>query len=168
VQLTLFARDVASLKVTLENNQTAVKAIGNIGWDWQNGGFRVRGQIDYVTLLKVHVDVLPPNKLIRFFTKFPKEVEIQRHGNDSLYCDLNPPRLEVVADLIKHRTILDRGKAGVYWRPNQPISTYIANLWLTLTIYIQPRYQTQREVTWEHDLLPFLPGGQFESKRSRH
>jgi len=161
---------MATLILTLENNQTAIKMIGNIGCDWQKGGFRGRGQIDYVndTLLKVHLDVLPPNRLIHYFANFPKSVVPQRHGDDSLYYSLNAPKLEVLADIVEHRTVLERGKPGVFWEPALPISTAIANLWLRLTIYIQSRYPTQSRVTWEHDLLPFLPGGQFESKRSRH
>jgi hypothetical protein len=161
---------VATLNLTLENRQTTVKIVGDIAWGWQNGGFRGRGQIDYVndTLLKVHLDVFPPNQVAHLFAKFPEKVAPQKYGDDSQRYIVSPPRLEVLADLVKHRTILDRGKPGVFWQPDQPISTATANLWLRLTIYIQARYQTLSKVTWEHDLLPFLPGGQFESKRSRH
>jgi hypothetical protein len=56
---------MARLILTLENGQRALKIIGDIVLGWQNGGFRGRGSIDYVndTLLKVNLDVLPPNRL---------------------------------------------------------------------------------------------------------
>ncbi len=161
---------MASLDVTLENGQKALKIVGDIVLGWQNGGFRGRSSIDYVndTQLKVNLDVLPPNRLARLVTAFPKNVEPQRHGDDSLYYILSDSRLQVLADLVKHCTTLAGGKLGVFWEASQPISTDIAKLWLRLTVYVQSRSHPKSKVTWEHDLLPFLSGGQFESKRSRH
>jgi hypothetical protein len=169
---------MANLDVSLEDGQKAVKIVGDIASGWQKSGFRGRGSIDYVndTQLKVNLDVLPPNRLAHLVTAFPKNVELQRHGDDSLYYMLSDSQLQVLADLVKHRTILAGGKVGVFWEALQPISTDIAKLWLRLTIYIQSRSHPTSQsrshptskVTWENDLLPFLSGGQFESKRSRH
>src|SRR5713226_9320840 len=99
---------MASLDVTLENGQKALKIVGDIVLGWQNGGFRGRSSIDYVndTQLKVNLDVLPPNRLARLVTAFPKNVEPQRHGDDSLYYILSDSRLQVLADLVKHCTML--------------------------------------------------------------
>jgi len=161
---------MAKLILTLENGQKALKIVGDIVWGWQKGGFRGRGSIDYIndTQLTVHLDALPPNRLAHLVTTFPKNVEPQRHGDDSLYYSLSASRLEVIADLVKNLTTLAGGKPGVFWQPAQPISTDIAKLWLRLTAYIQSRVHPNSRVTWEYDLLPFLSGGQFESKRSRH
>jgi hypothetical protein len=114
------------------------------------------------------LDVLPPNRLANLLTAFPGSVGFQKHGDDSLCYTLESPKLEVVADLIQHRTNLAGGNPGVFWEAAEPIATDLAKLWLRLTVYIQERSQRKSMVTWEHDLLPFLPGGQFESKRSRH
>lgn len=161
---------MATLIVTLENGKKEVRIVGDIFSGWQKSAFRGRGSIDYVndTQLKVNLDVLPPNRLAHLVTAFPRIVEQQRHGDDSLYYFLSAPRLEVSADLIKHRTTLGGGKPGVFWEAEKPISTTVVKLWLRLTVYIQPLSHPKSKVTWEHDLLPFLPGGQFESKKSRH
>jgi hypothetical protein len=136
----------------------------------RSGGFRGRSSIDYVndTQLKVNLDVLPSNRLAHLGTAFPKNVAPQKHGDESLYYILSNSRLQVLADLVKHRTTLAGGKPGVFWQASQPISTDVAKLWLRLTVYIQSRSHPKSTVTWEYDLLPFLSGGQFESKRSRH
>jgi hypothetical protein len=161
---------MASLDLTLESGQKVVKIIGDIFLGWKNGGFRGRGSMDYIndTQIKVNLDVLPPNRFAHLITDFPKNVVPQEHGDESLNYSLRDSRLEVLADLFKERTTLAGGKPGVFWKPLQPISTDIAKLWLKLTLYIQSRPHPKSKVTWEHDLLPFLPGGQFESKRSRH
>jgi hypothetical protein len=161
---------MASLDLTLESGQKALKIIADIFLGWKNGGFRGRASMDYIndTQIKVNLDVLPPNRLAHLVTVFPKNVAPQGYGDESLHYILSGSRLEVLADLFKERTTLAGGKPGVFWEAPQPISTDIAKLWLRLTLYIQSRSHPKSTVTWEHDLLPFLPGGQFESKRSRH
>jgi len=47
--------------------------------------------------------------------------------------------------------------------PVRPIRFYAT----FLVVFTMPR-PAGPGVTWEHDLLPFLSGGQFESNRRRH
>src|ERR1043166_194705 len=132
---------MASLDVTFEGGKKVIKIVGNVVSGWQKGGFRGRGSVDYVndTQIKVNLDVLPPNRLPPLLRDFPKNVQPQTHGNESLSYRLNGPRLEVVADLQKNLATLGGGKPGVFWEAAQPISTEVAKLWLRLTVYIQSR-----------------------------
>jgi len=66
---------MAGLNLTLENRQTAIKIVGNIVWGWQKGAFRGRAGVEYLndTVLKVHLDVLPPNRLANLIPFLPQE-----------------------------------------------------------------------------------------------
>ncbi len=161
---------MATLCLTFENGRNTLKIGGDLDSGWQNGEFHGRGSVDYLndTQLRVNLDVHPPKKRRHLVTAFPKNVIPQRFGNDSLYYVLNACRLEVWIDLANNLDALPTsGKLGVLWRAAKPIATEIAELWVEMTAYIQPRSRAKRP-TREFDLLPFLPGGQFESKKSHH
>lgn len=156
---------MASLILTLENGQRTLKIIGDCVSGWGKKGFLGRGSLDYVndTRLVVLLDVFPPKRLAHLVTVFPKDIQPERGGYETLYYRLSCPQIEVFADLEKNMgTLTNSGKPG-FVSELIPIS----KLWLKLTVHIQS-YQREAKVTWEHDVLPFLPGGQFESKRSRH
>lgn len=161
---------MASLRPTFENRQRALKIIGDVVAGWQKSGFRGRGSLDFVnnTRLIILLDILPPRRLATSATVFPKEIQEQRWGDDTRYYHLRPPTIEVFADLEKYMEVLPISpKPGFVWEPPTPISNGTIKLWLKLTAYIEA-HQRESRVTWEHDVLPFLAGGQFESKRSRH
>lgn len=156
---------MASLVLTLENRQKSLKIVGDVVLGWEKNGFRGRGSMDYVndTRLRVLLDILPPKKWASSVAVFPKEIQQERWGDNSLSYSLNYPKIEVFADLESNMgTLLSSGKPG-FVQGNIPV----AKLWLKLTVHIEaPRRESS--ITWEYDVLPFLPGGQSESKRSRH
>ena len=163
---------MASLILTLENEKRSVKVIGDLLAGWQSSpsgyGFRGRSSMDYVgdTRLVVNLDVKPPNRMSHAVIKLPPCNTTPRSGESSRYYELKGTKLEVTVDIEKHREILYTSqKPGVHWQSG-PIKCGLIDLWLNLLIYVQPRH-AKAKIIWEHDVLPFLPGGRPESNRAR-
>jgi hypothetical protein len=167
---------MAGIVLTFENGRSAIRAIGDLAAGWQRdknthafyglGFLDFAGDIRVQVVLQVHAR---PNVVGALVTKFPREVEA--HGGDeSLRYDLRDGKLEILVDLRSNLVWLSGAKKpGVNWRPDTPLVSFgpIRFYATFLVSFTMPR-PAGPGVTWEHDLLPFLPGGQFESNRRRH
>lgn len=167
---------MAKLVLTFENGRQAIKAIGDLAAGWQRdknthafyglGFLDFTGDIRVQVVLQVHAR---PNYIGEFVNQFPRILEA--HGGDeSLRYDLGDGNLEICADLRSNLVWLSGAKKpGLNWRPDAPLATIgpVRFYQTFLVSFTMPR-AAGPGVTWEHDLLPFLSGGQFESNRRHH
>jgi hypothetical protein len=171
---------VAELVLTLENQIRVIKAVADLATGWQRGEkgfmFSGAGQMDFHGDRRLRVQVqVRPNAKARSLAVFPQNLE-GGHGNDLLSYRLSGTRLEVFANLEEnlkdpHGNLVilrESKKPGFYWQAADPIKEGSACFYVSLLVVFTLPSPPTAKVTWEHDLLPFLSGGQFESNRRGH
>jgi hypothetical protein len=100
-----------------------------------------------------------PNRHAYLAKDFP-ETLVTSGGDESLNYQLDGSRLEVFADLDKHLTVLEGAKKlGVNWHDVRAATHGLVRFYLRMVIAFTPTPARSSDVTWEHDVLPFLPGG---------
>jgi len=166
---------MAELQLSFERNGTALRIIGDIVKGWQSAkdgfGFFGLNQIDFSGggLVRVILQVRArPNRFAFLAKEFPDNLST-RTGNESLNAKVEGARLEVFVDLEEHVDVLEgANKLGVKWLDVPVGKAGPVTFYLMLVVSFTFRNPSRARVTWEHDLLPFLPGGQFESNRRQH
>ncbi len=166
---------MAQLQVTLECGATAIRVVGEVVKGWQSAkdgyGFFGMHRMGFAgdRVLQVILQVRArPNRYAALAKVFPETLNTSG-GSDSLNYKLNGSRLEVYADMNQHIEVLERAnKLGIKWLDVFVGHHGIVRFYLMLLVSFTVPNASGGRVTWEHGVLPFLPGGQFESNRRRH
>ncbi len=126
--------------------------------------------------LDVNLQVHPPNRVGRELKQFPFEILPQQHSDGSIRYELNKAVLTVCADLEQNlkgqngdlAILYASGKPGFHCQFGKPLKYEKIKFYVSLLVVLNGPFPPSAGVTWEHDLLPFLPGGQLESSRRKH
>jgi len=161
--------------VTLERGGTSIRIVGDIVKGWQSAkdgyGFFGMNRMDFTgdRVLRVILQVRArPNRFAALAKVFPNTFNTSG-GSESLNYRLNGSRLEVYAEMARHIEILEgANKLGIKWRDELVAYSGMVRFYLFLVVSFTVPHTSNSNVTWEYDVLPFLPGGQVESNRRRH
>jgi hypothetical protein len=171
------------IDTTFERGGDVVKTVAKIygGWDeTKKSGFQFYDQqyVDYKGDIKLRVAVWmcgawapsrsDQNEKFDYFKVFPLDFTA-RFTDGKFQVSIANGRLSIVLPLRRDLPwiVTSNGKPAVDWEL-QPVAQYRNAVYLLRHMIVFNLHSPKRGDSKEWDLLPFLPGGLFESNRRRH